>query len=80
MALSVRMRKVEMLNPAMMPIPLAVFDVRDHRIGYGANYYDRAIVRLQDKNIDPRLSASPSTAKKLNTCPTRTTTSSYQKS
>jgi 5-formyltetrahydrofolate cyclo-ligase len=32
--------------PAVMLVPLAAFDRRAHRIGYGAGYYDRAIARL----------------------------------
>ena len=38
-----------------MLIPLAAFDARGHRIGYGAGYYDRAIARLQDAGKEPRL-------------------------
>jgi 5-formyltetrahydrofolate cyclo-ligase len=43
------------LDPAIMLIPLAAFDSRGHRIGYGAGYYDRAIAKLQAKGIGPRL-------------------------
>ena len=43
------------LDPAIMLIPLAAFDSRGHRIGYGAGYYDRAIARLQHAGADPRL-------------------------
>lgn len=43
------------LDPAIMLIPLAAFDGRGHRIGYGAGYYDRAIARLADKGLAPRL-------------------------
>jgi 5-formyltetrahydrofolate cyclo-ligase len=43
------------LDPVVMLVPLAAFDSRGHRIGYGAGYYDRAIQRLRDKAIDPRL-------------------------
>jgi len=32
-----------MVRPATMLVPLAAFDRRGHRIGYGAGYYDRAI-------------------------------------
>jgi len=35
------------LEPLLMLVPLAAFDRRGHRIGYGAGYYDRAIARLQ---------------------------------
>lgn len=43
------------LDPAVMLVPLAAFDGRGHRIGYGAGYYDRAIARLQDTGRPPRL-------------------------
>lgn len=43
------------LDPTFMLVPLAAFDARGHRIGYGAGYYDRAIARLQEKGINPRL-------------------------
>ncbi len=35
------------VNPATLLVPLAVFDRRCHRIGYGAGYYDRTISRLE---------------------------------
>lgn len=47
--------EAEVLDPLMMLVPLAAFDGRGHRIGYGAGYYDRAIARLADKGIAPRL-------------------------
>ncbi|RUT96105.1 5-formyltetrahydrofolate cyclo-ligase [Mesorhizobium sp. USDA-HM6] len=47
--------EAEELDPSMMLIPLAAFDARGHRIGYGAGYYDRAIARLADKGLTPRL-------------------------
>lgn len=43
------------LDPSVMLVPLAAFDARGHRIGYGAGYYDRAIARLVDKGTTPRL-------------------------
>ncbi len=47
--------EAEVLDPAIMLIPLAAFDRRGHRIGYGAGYYDRAIARLHDKGMRPRM-------------------------
>ncbi|WP_274423427.1 5-formyltetrahydrofolate cyclo-ligase [Chelativorans sp. YIM 93263] len=43
------------LEPSLMLVPLAAFDRRGHRIGYGAGYYDRAIARLQENGHAPRL-------------------------
>ncbi|MBE7184653.1 MAG: 5-formyltetrahydrofolate cyclo-ligase [Methylobacterium mesophilicum] len=43
------------LDPAIMLVPLAAFDRRGHRIGYGAGYYDRAIAALEQKGIMPLL-------------------------
>lgn len=47
--------EAEVLDPAVMLVPLAAFDRRGHRIGYGAGYYDRAIARLQSNGHSPRL-------------------------
>ncbi|MCR4267236.1 5-formyltetrahydrofolate cyclo-ligase [Nitratireductor sp. ZSWI3] len=43
------------LDPDLMLVPLAAFDGRGHRIGYGAGYYDRAIARLKHNGGEPRL-------------------------
>lgn len=43
------------LDPEIMLIPLAAFDLRGHRLGYGAGYYDRAIARMHEKGLTPRL-------------------------
>ncbi len=45
----------EVLDPALMLVPLAAFDGRGHRIGYGAGYYDRAIARLIERGLRPKL-------------------------
>jgi 5-formyltetrahydrofolate cyclo-ligase len=45
------------LEPSLMLMPLAAFDGRGHRIGYGAGYYDRAIDRLHAKGLKPQLIA-----------------------
>jgi 5-formyltetrahydrofolate cyclo-ligase len=47
--------EAEVLDPALMLVPLAAFDTRGHRIGYGAGHYDRAIARLHAKGMRPRL-------------------------
>ena len=47
--------EAEVLDPSIMLLPLAAFDRRGHRIGYGAGYYDRAIARLQEAGHAPRL-------------------------
>src|SRR3569832_1199640 len=47
--------EAEVLDPTLMLVLLVAFDARGHRIGYGAGYYDRAIARLADKGITPRL-------------------------
>lgn len=43
------------LEPSLMLVPLAAFDRRGHRIGYGAGYYDRAIAGLHARKSRPRL-------------------------
>ncbi|MGD9912637.1 MAG: 5-formyltetrahydrofolate cyclo-ligase [Rhizobiaceae bacterium] len=43
------------LQPNLMLMPLAAFDGRGHRIGYGAGYYDRAVARLRAAGHAPRL-------------------------
>ena len=47
--------EAEVLDPDIMLVPLAAFDARGHRIGYGAGYYDRAIARLAEAGRSPRL-------------------------
>lgn len=47
--------EAEVLDPVLMFVPLAAFDAKGNRIGYGAGYYDRAITRLRAKEIEPEL-------------------------
>ena len=47
--------EAEVLDPDVMLVPLAAFDARGHRIGYGAGFYDRAIARLHASGRAPRL-------------------------
>jgi 5-formyltetrahydrofolate cyclo-ligase len=43
------------LDPDVMLAPLAAFDRRGHRLGYGAGHYDRAIARLHERGLRPHL-------------------------
>ncbi|KQZ14856.1 5-formyltetrahydrofolate cyclo-ligase [Mesorhizobium sp. Root554] len=43
------------LDPDVMLVPLAAFDSRGHRLGYGAGHYDRAIARLHGQGRRPHL-------------------------
>jgi 5-formyltetrahydrofolate cyclo-ligase len=43
------------LRPDVMLMPLAGFDQRGHRLGYGAGYYDRYISNLHATNHFPEL-------------------------
>lgn len=47
--------EARLLEPSVMLVPLAAFDSRGHRIGYGGGYYDRAISKLRAKGHTPRL-------------------------
>ena len=40
----------EVVSPALLLVPVAAFDRRGARIGYGKGYYDRAMVRLGAAN------------------------------
>ena len=43
------------VDPSIILVPLAAFDARGHRIGYGAGYYDRAITEQKARGQAPRL-------------------------
>lgn len=43
------------LDPDLLLVPLSAFDGEGNRIGYGAGHYDRAIARLRQKGLHPRL-------------------------
>ena len=40
------------VEPDLLFVPLACFDRRGHRIGYGAGYYDRSLARLRATKDD----------------------------
>ncbi len=42
-------------DPAVMLMPLAGFDRRGHRLGYGAGHYDRALARFAARGLRPPL-------------------------
>ncbi|MGE7367725.1 5-formyltetrahydrofolate cyclo-ligase [Neorhizobium sp. NPDC001467] len=43
------------LEPQIMLVPLSAFDACGNRIGYGGGYYDRAIDKMHQKGLFPRL-------------------------
>ncbi|MEP2981070.1 MAG: 5-formyltetrahydrofolate cyclo-ligase [Lentilitoribacter sp.] len=45
----------EVVDPDVMLVPLSAFDETGGRIGYGAGFYDRAIVKLLDNDKTPLL-------------------------
>jgi 5-formyltetrahydrofolate cyclo-ligase len=48
-AMSIRepLATAPVVDPDLLFVPLACFDRRGHRIGYGAGYYDRSLARLR---------------------------------
>ncbi|HET7412306.1 MAG TPA: 5-formyltetrahydrofolate cyclo-ligase [Pararhizobium sp.] len=47
--------EAKVTHPELMLVPLAAFDGRGNRIGYGAGHYDRAVARLIADGFTPRL-------------------------
>lgn len=47
--------EADILDPALMLVPLSAFDSNGNRIGYGAGHYDRAIARLRCMGWVPEL-------------------------
>jgi len=41
------MASAQALDPDLLFVPLACFDRRGHRIGYGAGHYDRSLAALR---------------------------------
>ena len=44
-----------LVDPEIMLMPLAAFDRRGFRLGYGAGHYDRALARFDQRGIKPLL-------------------------
>lgn len=44
-----------LVDPAIILMPLAAFDNRGHRLGYGAGHYDRALARFSERGVKPLL-------------------------
>lgn len=44
-----------LVDPAIMLMPLAGFDSRGHRLGYGTGHYDRALARFAARGLEPLL-------------------------
>lgn len=44
-----------LVDPAILFMPLAGFDKRGHRLGYGAGHYDRALARFAGRGLEPLL-------------------------
>ncbi len=64
--------EAEVLDPSVMLVPLAAFDGRGHRIGYGAGYYDRAIARLIERGMKPKLIGVAFDCQRIETVPNET--------
>jgi 5-formyltetrahydrofolate cyclo-ligase len=47
--------EAEVLDPRTLLVPLSAFDATGNRIGYGAGHYDRAIARLRERGMTPKL-------------------------
>lgn len=58
------------LDPEVMIMPMSVFDNNGGRIGYGAGHYDRAISRLAEKGINPRLMGMAFDCQRIDAVPT----------
>ena len=63
------------LDPDLLFVPLAAFDRRGHRIGYGAGHYDCTLARLQGAEADRRRRRRLSASARSRPCRTSRTTS-----
>lgn len=58
------------LDPEILIMPLSAFDRKGGRIGYGAGHYDRAIARLFEKGMTPRLVGFAFSMQEVDSVPT----------
>lgn len=47
--------EAQVLLPDLILVPLAAFDARGHRIGYGGGFYDRVLARMAAQGHTPKL-------------------------
>ena len=57
--------EAKMLEPDLLFVPLAAFDRRGHRIGYGAGFYDRTLEELRAKKTITAIGLAYSTQETL---------------
>ncbi len=43
--------EAQTLEPDLLFVPLAAFDRRGHRVGYGAGFYDRTLAALRARKV-----------------------------
>ena len=60
----------KVLDPSLLIMPMSAFDLKGGRIGYGAGHYDRAIARLIEKGIKPRLIGMAYDCQQVDSVPT----------
>jgi 5-formyltetrahydrofolate cyclo-ligase len=58
-----------MRDPDLIVAPLAAFDRRGGRIGYGRGYYDNTIARLKARGLTPRLVGLAFAVQEVEACP-----------
>ena len=56
-------------DPDLVVAPLAAFDRRGGRIGYGRGYYDAAIARLKERGRSPRVVGLSFAVQEVEACP-----------
>jgi len=61
--------EAEVLDPAILMMPLSAFDAAGNRLGYGAGHYDRAIARLRGKGQSPLLIGTAFSLQETDTLP-----------